>query len=373
MNQRTDTRKLVKLLARKHGTPLFVISRTKLLAQVQKFRKALPRVKPFYAVKANSHPAIVETFAQAGTGFDVASIAEIDKVLGFKVAPSHMIYANTVKQPEALRRAMAQRVNLVTFDNEYELEKIAQHAKGAKVLLRIKVPNVGSTIELSLKFGAEPADAIPLLIKAHRLGLKPAGVSFHVGSQCTQVENYLDALEIASIIFKDAQLKSLPLDLLDIGGGFPIKHFDFDKEFFNPMASRISKELDRLFEPTVKVIAEPGRALVGPACTLIMSVIGKSIRGNKHWYYLDDGVYGSLSGIVFDHCRYQYKVLRRGMTQITTLAGPTCDSFDTISVSEELPELEFGDLIYVENIGAYSWATATHFNGIPPAKAVVIP
>jgi len=360
-------------LVKKHGTPLFVISKNRLLNQVKKFTTHLPQVTPFYAVKANPHPFILETFAKAGIGFDVASIQEMDSVLKLKVSPDCLIFANTIKRPEALKFAAIHKVNLMTFDSEYELNKIAKYTPGANVLIRIKVPNVGSVVELSLKFGAEPADAISLLIKAHHLGLKPVGISFHVGSQNTRVENYLDALEMASIIFKDAKLKQLPLEILDIGGGFPIKHFDYEKDLFIPMASHINKELGRLFESNIKIIAEPGRILVGPACYLLMRVTGKSIRGNKHWYYLDDGVYGSLSGIVYDHCKYQYKVLKKGITQITTLAGPTCDSFDIISVSEDLPELDIGDIVYVESIGAYSWSTATNFNGIPPAKVVIIP
>jgi ornithine decarboxylase len=373
-NKSTDNiKKIVENLAKKHNTPLFLISKGRLLGQLKRFRTLLPRVKPFYAVKSNSHPFILKTFAQEGIGFDVASIQEMKTLLDMGVSPDRMIFANTVKTPEALKFASANNINLMTFDSEYELNKIAKYAPGARVLVRIKVPNVGSMVELSLKFGAEPPDAIPFLIKAIRLGLKPVGVSFHVGSQNIHIENYLDALEIASIIFKDAQLKQIPLEILDIGGGFPIKHFDYEKDLFAQTASAINKELNRLFPDNIQIIAEPGRVLCGPAGILVMRVIGKSIRNNKHWYYLDDGVYGSLSGIVYDHCKYQYKVLKKGVTQITTLAGPTCDSFDIISTSEELPELDIGDIVYVENIGAYSWATATNFNGLPPAKVVIIP
>ena len=360
-------------LAKRHGTPLFMISKGRLLEQLKKFYKLFPRVKPYYAVKANSYPFILQTFAEAGSGFDVASISEVDTVLKLGVSPDRLVFANTVKRIDALKFAAHHKVLLMTFDSEYELNKIAKYVPNARVMVRIKVPNVGSIVELSLKFGAEPADAIPLLIRAYQLGLKPVGVSFHVGSQCTNIENFLDALETASIIFNDAKLKHLSLEILDIGGGFPIKHFDDEKDSFLSMAPKIHNEINRLFSPDIKIIAEPGRVLVGPACTLVMSVIGKSIRANKHWYYLDDGVYGSLSGIVYDHCKYQYKVLKRGFAQVTTLTGPTCDSFDTISQSEDLPELDFNDIVYIENIGAYSWATATNFNGIPPAKVVIIP
>jgi len=294
-------------------------------------------------------------------------------VLSAGARPSRIIFANTIKPAEAIAAAAARGVDLMTADSEYELHKIAEHAPGARVVVRIKVPNVGSMVELSLKFGVDPADAIGLLIQAHKLGLRPAGVSFHVGSQCLRVENYIEALEMAAIIFRDAQLKRLPLEILDIGGGFPIRHFDHDEDLFEPLARAVASELDRLFEPTVRVIAEPGRFLVGPAATLLLRVIGKAIRENKHWYYLDDGVYGALSGMIFDHAKYPFTALRDGRTQLSTLAGPTCDSLDIISRGEELPELEIGDLLYVPNVGAYSTASATNFNGLPAAKVIMVP
>ncbi|HRZ86896.1 MAG TPA: type III PLP-dependent enzyme [bacterium] len=357
-------------LVKKHGTPLFVIDKSKLQGQVERFRKALPRVTPFFAVKANPCTDIVRTFADMGIGFDVASRNEIESVFSCGVTPDRMVFANTTKRPADLKYAVGKDVTLMTFDSEYELHKLAKHAPGARVLVRIKVPNVGSTVELSIKFGVDPGDAIPLLIKAYKLGLKPVGLSFHVGSQCTKVENYVEAFEMASIIMKDARLKQLPFEILDIGGGFPITHFDHEDDLFDTMAPVIGKELDRLFDDSIRIIAEPGRFLAGPAGMLIMRVVGKSIRMNKHWYYLDDGVYGCLSGIIYDHCKYQYKVLKKGQTQISTIAGPTCDSLDVISYTEDMPEMDVGDIVYVENIGAYSYATATNFNSIPPAKVI---
>ncbi len=359
-------------LAKKHGTPLFIISRTLLLAQLAKFRNLLPRVEPFYAVKANPNPEVIKTLAQARCGFDVASEPEIELVLAAGADPKRVIFANTVKRPEAIKYAIRRNVRLMTFDSEYELNKIARHAPQAQVVVRTKVPNVGSVVELSLKFGAEPADAIPLLLKARKLGLEPTGISFHVGSQCLQGNNYLDALELTRMILTEAENKGLNLKLVDIGGGFPIRHFDSDPDWFVEIAPALNMELSRLFPDDIRIIAEPGRAIVGPSGFLLMSVIGKSIRNNKHWYYLDDGVYGALSGTVFDHCKYQFATIKKGPTQLTTLAGPTCDSLDIISTAEELPELELGDLVYAQNIGAYSIAHATHFNGIPPAKTVFV-
>lgn len=360
-------------LAKKHGTPLFIISRTLLLAQLNRFKRLLPRVEPFYAVKANPNPEVIKTLALQGCGFDVASEPEIQWVLNAGVEPERLVFANTIKRTAAIQYAARHRVRLMTFDSEYELNKIARYAPQARVLVRLKVPNVGSVVELSLKFGAEPADALSLLLKAQKLGLEPVGVSFHVGSQCTQGNNYLDALELTKMIITEGKTKGLNLTLVDIGGGFPIRHFETDEDWFAQMAPALNMELSRLFNDDVRIIAEPGRALVGPAGFLLLSVVGKSIRNNKHWYYLDDGVYGALSGTVFDHCKYQFQALKKGPTQLTTLAGPTCDSLDIISTAEELPELELGDLLFAENIGAYSIAHATNFNGIPPPKTIFIP
>ncbi len=139
------------------------------------------------------------------------------------------------------------------------------------------------------------------------------------------------------------------------------------------MAKTIKSEMKRLFDRDVKFMAEPGRFLVGPAGVLVTEVVGRTFRNNKNYYYLNDGIYQDFSGIVFDHCKYEFKTLRRGQKFLSTLAGPTCDSFDTISVSEELPELDVGNVIYVKSIGAYSAASAVGgFNGFPPAKVIVI-
>jgi ornithine decarboxylase len=263
---------------------------------------------------------------------------------------------------------------MMTFDNEPELYKIAEHYPGAQVLLRIKVGNEGSMVNLSLKFGADPENAYLILRKARSLGLVPAGVSFHVGSQSKNVENYLQALEISANIFNEAKENDVPLKIMDIGGGFPIQHFDDEIGVnFERMAFEIRKQIRRLFDKKVQFIAEPGRFLVGPAGILVTQVTGRAFRSNKNYYYLNDGVYGDFSGMVFDHCKYEFKTLRRGQRFLSALAGPTCDSFDTLSLDVEIPELYVGDVVYVKNIGAYSSASAVaNFNGFAPAKIVLV-
>lgn len=364
----------IRRLVKHHKTPLMVVLKNVLRRQYDEFRRRLPNVTPYYAIKANPHAEIIQTFIKAGSCFDVASGAEMKYVLDLGAPAERIIFANTIKSAEDLAFARKKGVKLMTFDNEPELYKIAKHCPCAKVLVRIKVENAGSTVELSLKFGADPDQAIFLLQKAKTLGLRPTGVAFHVGSQCINIDNYMKALDISSEIFNEAKRLGLKLTMLDIGGGFPIRHFDSDDHIrFRDMARHLRKKLKRLFDKDVKFIAEPGRFFVGPAGVLACSVIGRTFRNNRNYYYLDDGVYADFSGIVFDHCRYEYKSLRRGQKFLSTLAGPTCDSFDTIATNVDLPEMEVGNIIYVKNIGAYSCASAVPgFNGFPPAKIMLM-
>ena len=364
--------KRIKTLIKMHGTPLMVISKAQLTAQYERFARLLPRVKLFYAIKANPHPDIIRVLAGLGCSFDCASENEIRHVLAQGAGPDRIIFANTVKRPEALQFVRKARVNLMTFDNEPELYKIAKHAPGSRVLARLKVGNIGSIVELSLKFGADQDQIVPMLVKCRWLGLKPEGVSFHVGSQCTNIDNYIRAFEVVSDIIEEAAKHDLKIKTINIGGGFPIKHFRDDRTGMETIAPRLQREMDRLFPKDIEIIAEPGRALVGPAGMLITRVIGRSIRNNKNYYYLDDGVYGDFSGMVFDHCKYEFHTLTKTQKFLSILAGPTCDSFDTISLSQELPELDVGGVVYVPNIGAYSCASALAFNGIPPAKVIVV-
>ncbi|MBN2057222.1 MAG: type III PLP-dependent enzyme [Candidatus Saganbacteria bacterium] len=366
--------KMIRRLVKRHKGPLMLISREALRQQFERFRRHLPNVAPYYAIKANPDPEIIKAFVKLGAGFDVASANEMNLVLDLGADPKKIIFANTIKSSEDIAFAYKKKVKFMTFDNEPELYKIARHCPGARVLVRIKVDNHGSTVELSLKFGADPDQAIFLLKKAKSLGLRPAGVAFHVGSQCVNVDNYLQALDVSSVIFNEAKKIGLQLDTLDIGGGFPIRHFDDDDHLtFKDIARQVRKKMRRLFDKQTNFIAEPGRFFAGPAGTLVTQVVGRTFRNNRNYYYLNDGVYGDFSGIVFDHCRYEFKTMRRGQKFISTLAGPTCDSFDTIALNVDLPELDVGNVVYVKNIGAYSSASAVPgFNGFPPARVLLV-
>jgi ornithine decarboxylase len=362
------------------GTPLFVVDHDELRRNYATFRRHLPRVQAYYAVKANPDPAIVRTLYRTGASFDVASIAEFLVVHeNIKDLPPNqrqdfiwdkIIYANPIKTNETLAE-LDQYKPLVTYDNFEEIKKVQKYAPRAGLALRIQVPNTGAMVELSSKFGAPSGQAVSLIEAAHEAGLIVEGLSFHVGSQTTNFENYVQALNLAAGIFKEAKDRGFPMKLLDIGGGFPAP-YDSAVPRFEALARRINAELDRLFPPPIEILAEPGRFLVATAATAIAKVIGKARRNDKPCYYVDDGVYHTFSGILFDHCPYHLKAFKQGPTEISSVFGPTCDALDTISLAEELPDLELGDLVYSENIGAYSHASSTWFNGFPPAKVIHI-
>ena len=367
-------------LAKTHGTPLFVVDHAELRRNYATFRKHFPRVQVYYAVKVNSDPAIVETFYKAGGSFDVASMQEFHTVHQFiehlpKKARQDfiwdkIIYANPIKPTETLRE-LDQYRPLVTYDNHEEVKKIAKHAPHAGLALRMRVPNTGSMVELSSKFGALPGEAVELIEYAHKHDLVVEGLSFHVGSQCTNPQNYIQALHLCAGVFAEAKSRGFDLKLLDIGGGFPAANDDSVPEFAT-LAKSINHELDRLFPASVEILAEPGRFLVASAGWAVSKIIGKAFRNDKTCYYVDDGVYHTYSGVIFDHCTYHMKSFKKGTSKVCAVFGPTCDALDTISLAEQLPDLEIGDYLYSEKIGAYSAASSTHFNGFPPAKVVHI-
>jgi len=366
-------------LARQHGTPLFVIDHDALRKAYREFRRYLPRVQVYYAVKANPDPAIVRTLFKAGASFDVASMPEFMIVYeNIKRLPARerqqwiwdkIIYANPTK-PTGTLEELNQYKPLVTFDNYEEILKIKKHAPTAGLALRLKVPNTGAMVELSSKFGASPGEAVDLILAADRLGLTVEGISFHVGSQTTNFENYVQALNLTASVFQEARDRGYTkMNLLDIGGGFPAP-YDSSVRPFRDLAKVINTEIERLFPKNIQILAEPGRFLAATAGYSVASVIGKAVRDGKTCYYIDDGVYHTYSGVIFDHCKYPVKAFKKGPTQICSVFGPTCDALDVVSMAENLPNLERGDLVYSTNIGAYSHASATYFNGFPPAKVV---
>ncbi|HYD43355.1 MAG TPA: type III PLP-dependent enzyme [Anaeromyxobacter sp.] len=372
-----DPKDLEKV-AREHGTPVVIVDHDVVRANYAAFKRHLPKVQAYYAVKANPDPAIVRTLYRAGASFDVASLQEFMLVhANIEGLPAKeqqdfiwdkIIYANPVKPKETLR-ALDPYKPLVTADNLLELQKIKEHAPRAGVVIRLRVPNTGSMVELSSKFGCDSGDAVDLIDASFAMGLPVEGLSFHVGSQCTNFLNFVQALNMAAAVMAEARSRGHALKILDIGGGFPAPYHR-DVKPIEELAKRINAEIDRLFPRDIEIIAEPGRFIVATAATAVARIIGKTRRDGKTCYYVDDSVYHTYSGIIFDHCQYRLKALRDGPTELAAVFGQTCDGLDTISLSEELPDLALDDLVYAEKIGAYASASATFFNGFPPAKVV---
>jgi ornithine decarboxylase len=373
------TRARLQHLARENGTPLFVIDHDELRRNYRQFRRHMPRVQVYYAVKANPDPAIVRTLFLEGASFDVASMPEFMIVHeNIKHLPARdrqawiwdkIIYANPTKPVETLEE-LNQYKPLVTFDNLEEVRKIRRHAPNAGLALRLKVPNTGAMVELSSKFGAAPGEAVDLILAADKAGLVVEGISFHVGSQTTNFENYVQALHLAAGVFEEAKARGYTkMNLVDIGGGFPAP-YDSSVKPFRELAKVVNGELDRLFPPEIQILAEPGRFLVASAGYAVSKVIGKAVRDGKKCYYINDGVYHTYSGVIFDHCKYPVRAFKKGPTEICSVFGPTCDALDVVSMAENLPDLERDDFVYSTNIGAYSHASATYFNGFPPATVV---
>jgi len=379
MRNGKDMNEKIHELAQKHGTPLFIIDHDVIRENYRAFKKHLPRVQAYYAVKANSDPEIVKTLFNEGASFDVASYNEFmqiyEYIKNFEERDKdfyiwdRIIFSNTIKDRDTLRKIRRYKP-LVTYDNKDELHKIKENCDTAGLVLRLKVPDTGSQVEMSSKFGAEPGDAYDLLKEAFDLGLVVEGLSFHVGSQCTNFDNYAAALQITSEIFHDARKKGYNLKIVDIGGGFPVP-YDQRVPKFEKLAEVIDSECARLFPENIEIIAEPGRFMVATAAVLVSEIIGKARRDGKVFYYINDGVYHTFSGVVYDHWIPNFQSEKLGRKEICAVVGPTCDSFDKISLSEQLPgDLQIGDYLFTENIGAYSIVSSTKFNGFDGATTL---
>ena len=356
-------------LAQEYGTPLLVLSLEQIEKNYRLLRTHLPRVKVFYAIKANPHRRILELMRDLGSNFDVASDGEIMELSSLGIDGSRMIYANPMKTVNGLRACRNAGVGKMTFDSAGEIDKMARECPGATVLLRIRIDNSSAHVDLNKKFGAARQQALDLLLKARDAGLDAAGIAFHVGSQTTSADPYLYALDIAHEIFEEAAAAGMRLRIMDIGGGFPIPE---PKVRFNlqEMLNQINARLDEDF-PGVEIWAEPGRFICGTAVNLITSVIGVTERGGQPWYFLDEGLYGTFSGVLFDQWDFKLISFKEGEQVAATFAGPSCDSLDIMFRGKMTVRQEEGDLILVPICGAYTSASATTFNGFSKANFVV--
>ena len=361
-----------KALVAQHGSPLLLLDCDVVRRQYKSLQAALPGVGLFYALKPLPHPAVVAELRDLGGCFDVATSGEIKLVKAEGVAPERCIHTHPIKTDAEIRAALRFGIRTFVVDNPDELRKFRQHRARAEVLLRLSFRDPTAVVDLSRKFGCEPAAVVPMLELAQSLGVTVRGLSFHVGSQVAEPKKYVEAIGVCAELIEHASASGrADLSLLDIGGGFPIAYggtMQPIREFCRPIRQAL-KQLPR----GVRVIAEPGRFIAGPSGTAVSTVVGRAQREGRWWYYLDDGLYGSYNGQLYDHARYPIDVPgRRGATHPSVLAGPTCDSIDVVREDIPLPELQIGDLVVGRMMGAYTACSATDFNFIPRAKIVAL-
>jgi len=366
-------------LVRAHGTPLYIVSRNQIVANYQRLDEGLPAAKIFYAMKANPHAGILETLKSCGAGFDVASKGEIQAAVNAGASPRHdLIFADTVKDPRHIDYAHNIGLDDFTFDNPSEITQIARHAPGTNVHLRLAVSNHGSVAHLSDKFGAQPDAAVALLRAAKDSGLVPRGISFHVGSQCLSNQRWVEALETTRQVFDAAKAAGMELEMVDIGGGFPVRYENETIDIAGT-CSVITSHFHRLFGQDGQLVAEPGRGIVGDAVILVTKVISESRRQGQNWLYFDDGTYGSFMEVLLYQAQYPLRSNTTGPPTPYVLAGPTCDSIDVFSRDAKghikpttLPEMHLDDLLIAGSMGAYTFSEATRFNGFEPPAFVYI-
>jgi len=351
----------------------YIINLGALTNSYNNWLRLLPIVKPYYAVKCNPNPVILDALASLGCNFDCASENEMKMVIEITKDPSRIIFANPCKMSSQIRYARANDVDLMTFDCEEELYKIKLYHPYAKLVLRLAVDDSKSRCKFNKKFGCKLSQVEELLNIVKTLKLDVIGFSFHVGSGCSSSDTFYDAINDCKKAYDIAIKIGINISIIDIGGGFPgvdrdIKFEDIAKQINDGMNYFFSEELEK---GDIQFIAEPGRYFAESSHTLVLNVIGKKNiiddeTGEKVIiYYLNDGIYGSFGCIYFDH--HNPIILpfneRNDKVHKSRLFGPTCDSIDLISNDIMLPELAVGEWVYVEDFGAYTVASSSSFNG----------
>jgi ornithine decarboxylase len=353
-----------------YDRPFLLIDTEIVRNKVRRFKGALPRVQPHYAVKANPDPRVLKVLIEEGAGFEIASIAELDVLLGLGVAAPEIYYSNPVKSRDYIRYAAEKGVEWFALDSLEELRKIVGVKPDAKLYVRIEAPNVGSDWPLAGKFGLKTQEVDAIVAEAVALKADLAGVTFHVGSQCRNPENWRVGIQSAKRVFKKMRLAGLNPRLLNIGGGYPVRHV---KPI--PSIEKIAEVVNHALRDvpqTVRVMAEPGRYFVSDAGFFVCRVVGTAMRSGKRWMYWDAGVFGGVIETT-EGLRYEVLTDRTGKLVPWNIAGPTCDSVDVCMRDELFPEdLEEGDFIYIANAGAYTTAYASNFNGFPLPDVRVI-
>lgn len=340
----------------------------------------MPDAYIHYAMKANPNVKILKRLHDLGSRFDAASRGEIERLLAIGVSPVHISFGNTIKHSKDIAWAYQSGISLFAADSEMELEKIAQHAPGSSVFIRMLVSATEAEWPLSRKFGCGSGYVIPLLHHAQSLGLQPAGLSFHVGSQTRHPYMWDDTLDVVAAAWRHAQEEGFNLYLLNIGGGFPT-HYGVEITEPTAYAQAIQTAISQRFSGVEYLMVEPGRGLVGNAGVLISQVL---LVSQKHpddelrWVYLDVGKFSGLSETIDESIRYQFEVVGVTGDELSpcVLAGPTCDSADVLYERNPvmLPTgLQAGTRILILSTGAYTTTySSVWFNGFDPLEEIII-
>jgi ornithine decarboxylase len=361
-------------------TPFLVGDLRMLRDRLRNFRDALPGVWPCFAVKCNSTPQVLDAVLRTGAGFEVASLGELRLLQAVGVDPRDVLYSNTVKPPAHIAAAARDGLWRFSFDSEGELHKIARNAPGSAVYVRVRVDDSNSVFPLSRKFGAEPHEARALMQRASSLGLRPYGITFHVGSQCGSASAWAGAIAAVGRLMRQLLGDGIRIEMLDIGGGFPARYGDAVPDI-DEIGTVITDAFAR-FLPYVPALlaAEPGRHIVAETAVLVSTILGREVRAGEHWLYLDVGAYNGLMETqqALGQWRFPLWSSREDHAfcrQIPfTITGPSCDSADTMFYGQQLPEtLCEGDRIYVASAGAYTLSYASNFNGFSTPLPFFLP
>ncbi|MCC6473138.1 MAG: type III PLP-dependent enzyme [Burkholderiales bacterium] len=354
----------------RYDKPFLLIDTRIVREKVHRFVAAMPRVRPHYAVKANPDPRVLKVLIEEGAGFEIASIAELDLLLSLGVPAAGIFYSNPVKPRQYVTYAASRGVEWFAIDSVDELRKVVSIKADAKLYLRIDTPNVGSDWPLGTKFGAQTAEAREILALAARMKADLAGVAFHVGSQCRNPGNWRVAIEKSRSLFDQMQKLGLKPRLLNIGGGYPVRHAKPIPSI--ELIGEVVNSALEAFPADVEVMAEPGRYMVSDAGYFVCRIIGTATRSGKRWMYLDAGLFGGIIETT-EGLKYRIRTDRSGPDIAWTVAGPTCDSIDVVMRDEAMPsDLQEGDFLYIRNAGAYTTAYASRFNGFPLPELRVV-
>jgi ornithine decarboxylase len=339
----------------------------------------MPDMRVYYAIKANPDPKILSMLASEGSNFDCASVAEIEMALSAGEDATRISFGNTIKKASDVARAFAIGVRMFATDSMGDMVNIARHAPGSDVFCRILTTGEGAEWPLSRKFGCDWQMAVDILREAYALGLNPRGVSFHVGSQMTVTSGWRLALEEARLVFDACAKEGVHLNLVNLGGGFPIRYMK-DIPSTEAYGAAILADVDAVFpEKRPSLIIEPGRGMVGNAGIIKSEVVMASFKSTSdhlRWVFLDIGKFGGLAETMDEAIRYPIRTNRDGEeTILSVLAGPTCDSADVLyeKTPYALPPVNSGDAVFIEGTGAYTTTySAVAFNGFQPLKSYVI-